>query len=97
MKINNNSFHFTSCHVILCHVIIYIVVARLNGFNQPPAQVQPLSMEYLYFFAQKIVQLTQTFATQKLTNGNGTNFWDQFLGLVILIVIRNKVNVIVFM
>ena len=88
--------HFILLHT-QCHVIIYIVVTQLNGFNQPPAQVQPLSGEYLYFFAQKIVQLTQTFGTHKLTNGNGTNFWDQFLGLVILILICNKVNVIVFM
>ena len=106
-------------------VNIYIEVAQLNTFNQPPGQagqlqpgqaaplnqpvvqgahtqhqqgavvqpadVQPLSDETIYVVAQKLVQMTQTFATHKLTNGNGTNFWDQFLQMAILIAMKNKV------
>ena len=65
--------------------------------NVPPAaqpgqqQAVPLSAEMITLLAQKIIQMTQTFSCMKLTNGNGSNFWDQFLATALMIASCNKV------
>ena len=58
-----------------------------------PGQQQPvpLSAEMIALLAQKIIQITQTFGCMKLTNGNGSNFWDQFLATALMIASCNKV------
>ena len=81
------------------HIFFIIVVGQLNTFNTPPVagagqqQVQALSPMCIYMLAQRIVQMTQVFGTEKLTNGNGINFWDQFLTTALLIASCNKVHV----
>ena len=65
--------------------------------NVPPApqpgqqQAVPLSAEMITLLAQRIIQMTQTFGCMKLTNGNGSNFWDQFLATALMIALCNKV------
>ena len=65
--------------------------------NVPPApqpgqqQADPLSAEIITLLAQRIIQMTQTFGCMKLTNGNGSNFWDQFLATALMIASCNKV------
>ena len=65
--------------------------------NVPPAaqhgqqQAVPLSAEMITLLAQRIIQMTQTFGCMKLTNGNGSNFWDQFLATALMIASCNKV------
>ena len=56
----------------------------------PPAvesgqQATPLSNENIYTLAQRIIQMTQAHGNGRLTNGNGTNFWDQFVTTVVLV------------
>ena len=74
------------------HAYFYIinVVAFLNTINNPPAvqlgqQATPLSDDAMYTLAQRIVQMTQAYANEQLTNGNGTNFWDQFCATNVLV------------
>ena len=54
-------------------------------------QAVPLSAEMITLLVQKIIQMTQTFGCMKLTNGNGSNFWDQFLATTLIIALCNKV------
>ena len=81
------------------HIFFIIVVGQLNTSNTPPVagagqqQVQALSPICIHMLAQRIVQMMQAFGTEKLTNGNGTNFWDQFLATALLIASCNKVHV----
>ena len=85
--------------MILCHTFFIIVVGQLNTFNTPPVagagqqQAQALSPMCTYLLARRIVQMTQAFGTEKLTNGNRTNFWDQFLATALLTASCNKVHV----
>ena len=65
------------------YIFFYIiVVAFLNTNNVPPAvpqgqqQAIPLSSNAIYTLSQRIIQMMQAYGIQKLTNGNGTNFWD---------------------
>ena len=66
--------------------------------NIPPVpqpgqqQAVPLSTEMITLLAQRIIQMTQTFGCMKLTNGNGSNFWDQFLATTLMIALCNKVR-----
>ena len=81
---------------------IIIVVGQLNGFNVPPAaaagqqQVHAISCNSIYTVAQRTVQLMQAYGTEKLMNGNGTNFWDQFLAMALLITSHNKVYIYIY-
>ena len=65
--------------------------------NVPPApkpgqqQAVPLSAEMITLLVQRIIQMTQTFGCMNLTNGNGSNFWDQFLATTLMIASCNKV------
>ena len=66
--------------------------------NNAPAPAQHgqqqavlLSAEMITLLVQKIIQMTQTFGCMKLTNGNGSNFWDQFLATTLMIASCNKV------
>ena len=54
-------------------------------------QAVPLSTEMITLLVQKIIQMTQTFGCMKITNGNGSNFWDQFLVTALIIASCNKV------
>ena len=54
-------------------------------------QTVPLSAEMITLLVQRIIQMTQTFGCMKLTNGNGSNFWDQFLATTLMIALCNKV------
>ena len=54
-------------------------------------QAVPLSAEMITLLAQRIIQMTQTFGCMKLTNDNGSNFWDQFLATALMIALCNKV------
>ena len=59
---------------------------------QPGQQLaDPLSAEMITLLVQRIIQMTQTFGCMKLTNGNGSNFWDQFLATALMIASCNKV------
>ena len=67
------------------HIFYFIiVVGQLNTYNTPPVagagqqQVQALNPYYIYTLEQRIGQMTQTFGTEKLTNGNGMNFGTSF-------------------
>ena len=65
--------------------------------NVPPApqhrqqQAVPLSAEMITLLVQRIIQMTQTFGCMKLTNGNGSNFWDQFFATALMIASCNRV------
>ena len=66
--------------------------------NNVPLAPQPgqqqavaLSAEMITLLAQRIIQMTQTFGYMKLTNGNGSNFWDQFLAIALMIASCNRV------
>ena len=54
-------------------------------------QAAALSADMITLLAQRIIQMTQTFGCMKLTNGNGSNFWDQFLATALMIASCNKV------
>ena len=54
-------------------------------------QTDPLSAEMITLLVQRIIQMTQTFGCMKLTNSNGSNFWDQFLATALMIASCNKV------
>ena len=81
---------------------IIVVVAQLNVFNVPPTgavgqqQVHAVSLDGIHTLAQRIVQLIQAYGTEKLTNRNGTNFWDQILAMA-LIASCNKVYIFIFL
>ena len=53
--------------------------------------VTQLSNENLYQMAQRIVQMTQTYGNAQLTNGNGTNFWDQMVATAVLVASMSRV------
>ena len=60
------------------------------SINTPPAvQVgQPVTLltnDNIYTLAQRVVQMMQAYGNVQLTNGNGTNFWDQFVSMAVLI------------
>ena len=60
------------------------------SINAPPTvqsgqDVTPLSNENIYTLAQRIIQMTQAYGNVQLTNGNGTNFWDQFITTTVLV------------
>ena len=65
--------------------------------NVPPApqagqqQAVALSDEMITLLVQRIIQMTQTFGCKRLTNGNGSNFWDQFLVTALMIASCNRV------
>ena len=65
--------------------------------NVPPApqpgqqQAVALSAEMITLLVQRIIQMTQTFGCMKLTNGNGSNFWNQFLATALMIALCNRV------
>ena len=58
--------------------------------NTPPAvqvgqPATPLTNDNINTLAQRIVQMMQAYGNAQLTNVNGTNFWDQFVSMAILI------------
>ena len=69
----------------------------MNNNNSPPVvqpgqpQLIPLMPDMIAVLSQRIIQMTQTFGSSKLTNGNGSNFWDQFLASALLIASCNTV------
>ena len=69
----------------------------MNANNWPPVvppgqpQLIPLMPNMIAVLSQRIIQMTQTFGSSKLTNGNGLNFWDQFLASTLLIAPCNTV------
>ena len=69
----------------------------MNYNNTPPVvqpgqpQRIPLTPDMIAVLSQRIIQMTQTFRSSKLTNGNGSNFWDQFLASALLIASCNTV------
>ena len=82
---------------------IIIVVGQLNGMNVPPVaaagqqQVQAISHDGICMLAQRIMQMMQVYGTEKLTNGNGTNFWDQFLATALLIASHTRLYICIYM
>ena len=70
--------------------IFLIVVAYLLSINdqwavQSGPNVTPLSNENIYTLAHRIIQMTQAYGNARLTNGNGTNFRDQFIATAVLV------------
>ena len=69
----------------------------MNNNNLPPVvqpgqpQPIPLMPDMIVVLSQRIIQMTQTFGSSKLTNVNGSNFWDQFLASALLIASCNMV------
>ena len=69
----------------------------MNANNWPPVvqpgqpQPIPLMPDMIAVLSQRIIQMTQTFGSSKLTNGNGSNFWDQFLASTLFIASCNTV------
>ena len=69
----------------------------MRANNVPPAaqqgqqQAVGLTTDMITILAQKIIQMAQTFACQKLTNGNGTNFWNEFIATALFIASFNRV------
>ena len=69
----------------------------MNANNTPPVvqpgqpQPIPLTPDMIAVLSQRIIQMTQSFGCSKLTNGNGSNFWDQFLACALLIASCNTV------
>ena len=69
----------------------------MNNNNSPPVvqpgqpQPIPLMPDMITVLSQRIIQMTQTFGSSKLTNGNSSNFWDQFLASALLIASCNTV------
>ena len=69
----------------------------MNNNNLPPVvqpgqpQPIPLTPDMIAVLSQRIIQMTQTFGSSKLTNGNDSNFWDQFLASALLIASCNTV------
>ena len=65
--------------------------------NVPPVpqpgqqQAVALGADMIRLLAQRIIQMTQTFGCMKLTNGNGSNIWDQFLATTLMIASCNRV------
>ena len=58
------------------------------SINAPPVgsdNVTLLGGENIYQMAQRIVQMTQVYGNAQLTNGNGTNFWDQMVATAVLV------------
>ena len=74
-------------------IIVNIMVSNNIPLVPQPGQQQavPLSAEMITLLVQRIIQMTQTFGCMKLTNGNGSNFWDQFLATALMIALCNKV------
>ena len=71
--------------------------------NNVPLAPQPgqqqavvLSAEMITLLVQRIIQMTETFGCMKLTNGNGSNFWDQFLATALMIASCNRYAFISF-
>ena len=69
----------------------------MNNNNSPPVvqpgqpQLIPLTPDMITVLSQRIIQMTQTFGSSKLMNGNGSNFWDQFPASALLIASCNTV------
>ena len=69
----------------------------MKNNNSPPVvqpgqpQPIPLMPDMIAVLSQRIIQMTQTFGSSKLTNGNSSNFWDQFLASTLLIASCNTV------
>ena len=69
----------------------------MNVNNLPPVvqpgqpQPIPLTPDMIAVLSQRIIQMTQTFGSSKLMNGNGLNFWDQFLASTLFIASCNTV------
>ena len=64
------------------------------SINVPPAVnhgVTALSDENIYTLGQRIIQMTQAFGNAQLTNGNGTNFWDQMVATAVLVASSSRV------
>ena len=71
-----------------------IVVDYLLSINVPVAVnqgVTALSNENIYTLGQRIIQMTQAFGNAQLTNGNGTNFWDQMVATAVLVASMSRV------
>ena len=68
---------------------------RTNNVSLAPQpgqqQAVALSADMITLLAKRIIQLTQTFGCMKLTNGNGSNFWDHFLATTLMIASCNRV------
>ena len=53
--------------------------------------VTALSDENIYTLGQRIIQMTQALGNVRLTNGNGTNFWDQMVTTAVLVAAMSRV------
>ena len=88
-------------YFIHMYFYIIIVVAFLMSINTLPAvQVSqpatPLTNDNICTLAQRIVQMTQAYGNARLTNGNGTNFWDQFVSMAVLIASHCRVYIYIY-
>ena len=63
------------------------------NINNPLAgkNVTGLSGKNIYQMTQRIVQMTQAYGNAQLTNGNGTNFWDQMVATAVLVASMSRV------
>ena len=50
-----------------------------------------LSDKNIYTLGQWIIQMTQAFGNVQLTNGNGTNFWDQMVTTAVFVACMSRV------
>ena len=55
--------------------------------------VTALRDENIYTLGQRIIQMTQAFGNARLTNGNGTNFWDQMVTTAVLVASMSRVYI----
>ena len=71
------------------------------SINTPPTvqvgqPVTPLINDNIYTLAQRIVQMIQAYGNVRLTNENGTNFWNQFVSMAVLIASHCRVYVYIY-